>query len=154
MLDFDDHLEDLVDYAHDLDIKVSFIKNKKFLWLGRYLHTNRSITIDQTLERDDEELFLFVLAHEIGHAIDWDHMKPSDAMVFAEELAIANSMVCLNYRIPRTVIARYLVREQAANNNAKKILRELGVPFAPGVLRRLDVESVVAHRINLENSGF
>lgn len=113
--------------ARSMGVRVRALRTSHFRKVGDgivgyYSHSERAIRIDRTLPRRE---FLYILAHEIGHA--WDHGRsPEHRRRIDEAVTAFHSYMRAGADFPLSLVTFLLARENDASLFGERLLRELG----------------------------
>lgn len=158
MLELEEAVQDLKEFAADRNVRIRFVKwtekHRDCGYLACYYHHSRTVTVlTGTGLELDEEASVYVIAHEIGHSIDWDRLPPKKSLNFYRELMIVDALRKLDQRIPESCINYTLCREKAAFREADRLLKKLGIHIPYKKRQQISKSALWAHESNMRESG-
>lgn len=110
---------------------------------------DRIVRYSTQLESDPEKL-LYVVAHELGHAIDLETMTEEEKIDFKESAGFFNDCVALESEFPEEVRDFVLSSEKIACEFAELLLDELGIAYGRKRAKKVRRQMMLAYRLMFE----
>lgn len=129
--------EKLRAYALGLGVPVRMIEGRTYPYYQAYFDMKkRRIRMNKGL-RKDREKFIYVLAHEIGHCIDFDSQKKREWRRQAKVANLFHVAVAYGCKMPYQMRMYILSSEKRANQNGERLMRRLGILIPKQKIKRL-----------------
>ena len=148
--DFDNALDALTDFASKIDVDLEEVEPEffgDFASAGFDLR-DRVVRYSSNLESDPEKM-IYVLAHELGHAMDLDDMDDEERLKFLESTRFYNECVVLQSEFPYCVRNFVLASEKIACEYGELILKMLGITYGSRRIKSIRNRMLLAYRLFL-----
>lgn len=144
----------LRDFARQrgLDLRVSGKPSKKLPYLAFFDPTKRRIRVWSKLRKIKSE-FLYIMAHEIGHSIDFDTMTKRDRRLHDQACGLFHVALAYGCKFPGPLRNFILKRERTANRNGERLMKQLGIKIPPHRLRFYRESGIAGYRKLFSQTG-
>lgn len=119
--------EKLRAYALSIGSMVRTVEGRSFPYYRAYFDmATRQIRINKSLRKDPDR-FIYALAHEIGHCIDFDSLKKREWRRQAKIIQLFHTAIAYDCKMPYLMRMNIISGEKRANQNGERLMRRLGI---------------------------
>lgn len=125
-------------FAKKIGVSIRFTsasQNKLPDYVAYFDPYTKRIMIQNKLKKNMPKL-IYVMAHEIGHAIDFSNMNKKDRYFNDKACQLFHIAKYYGYKIPKELSNVIIEREHEANKNGEKLITELAIPLQNRTIRR------------------
>lgn len=141
-------------FARSKGIDVRTVKGTKrsIPYLAYFDPQKRRIRVCESVKKDRLD-FIYVLAHEIGHSIDFDSMSKKERQMHDRVCSVLNIATALDCIPPKYIKDLIISREKAANRNGEALLKELDIRLQKRTILRCRKDSIDGYRALFRRNG-
>lgn len=154
MLDAVTSVKKLKSFAKSEGISIRVVGKKHFKnhvagAVAYYSHNNKSIVL--CTESVVNALYAYVLAHEIGHALDFIYAGKIHAKLFCDMIGYSNFLLKNNMKLPKKLYKFLMLREVSAFNLGEDLLKKLSIKLSKTLMKKMRNNSLRLYKAFLLN---
>jgi hypothetical protein len=146
--DFEGSLTALRSFAKEMGVGIEEVDSDFFGdFASAGFNTGDSIIrYCEDLHSDPEKL-IYVVSHELGHAIDFDSMNEEERREFRDSTRFFNECVALESEFPDCVRNFVINSEKIACDYGDLLVRSLGITFGAGKRKSFRSKMLLGYRL-------